>query len=74
MKFGIAPYFVELFNSQLKDLKYFVALFDESFNCVEKKKKIDLHIRLWDSNKDVVAKRYYSSESLGKSSANDIFR
>ena len=25
---GIAPYFVELLNSQLKDVKYVVALFD----------------------------------------------
>ena len=39
VKFGIAPYSVELMNSQLKDLKYFVALFDESFNCVAKKTK-----------------------------------
>ena len=72
VKFGIAPYFVELLNSQLKYLEYFVALFDESFNCVAKKKQMDLHIRFWDTNKDVVATRYYSSEFLGKSSANDI--
>ena len=39
VKFGIAPYFVELLNSHLKDLEYFVVLFDESFNCVAKKPK-----------------------------------
>ena len=39
------PYFVELLNSQLNDLEYFVALFVESFNCFEKKKKkVDLLI------------------------------
>ena len=38
VKFGIAPYFLELLNSQVKDLEHFVALFDESFNCVAKKK------------------------------------
>ena len=37
VKFGIAPYFVELLNSQLKDIEYVVALFDESFNCIAKK-------------------------------------
>ena len=31
--------FVELFNSQLKDIEHFVAFFDESFNCVAKKPK-----------------------------------
>ena len=39
VKFGIAPYFVKLLNSQLKNLQYFVALFNESFNYVAKKKK-----------------------------------
>ena len=39
VKFGIALYIVELLNSQLKDLEYFVPLFDESFNCVAKKNK-----------------------------------
>ena len=39
VKFGIAPYSVKLLNSQLKNLQYFVALFNESFNYVEKKKK-----------------------------------
>ena len=55
VKFGIAPYFVELLNSHLKDLEYFVVLFDESFNCVAKKKKkqMDLHIRFLYSNKGV---------------------
>ena len=39
---------------------------------MSKQKKRDLHILFWDSNKDVVATRYYSSEFLGRSSANDI--
>ena len=72
VKFGIPPYFVELFNSQMEDVEYFVALFEESFNCVAKKTQTDLHIRFWYFNKDVVATRYYSSEFLGTSSANDI--
>ena len=72
MTFGIAPYFVELLNSQLKDIEYLVALFDESFNCVAKKtKQMDFHIRFWNSNKGVVAARYYSLEFLVKSSGND---
>ena len=39
LKFRMAPYFVELLISQLKDLEYFVAFFDESFNCVAKTKQ-----------------------------------
>ena len=73
VKFRIAPYFVELLISQLKE--YFAVFFDESFNCVAKtkkrKNKLDLHIRFRDSNKDIVATRYYSQEFLDKSSTND---
>ena len=72
MKFGIALYFVQLLNCQLKDLEYFVALFDESFNCVAKNYQMNLHIRFSDSNKDVVATRSYSSEFLGKTTKNYI--
>ena len=56
----------------MKDIEYFVALFDESFNYVAKKNEMDFHIRFWDSNKGIVARRYYSLEFLGKSSANGI--
>ena len=72
-KFGILPYFVELLNSQLKDVDHFVTLFDESFNCNVKTNQVDLHIQFCDSNKDIATARYYVSEFLGKSSANDIW-
>ena len=65
MKFGIAPYFVELLNSQLKDVEYFLALFDESFNSVSKKTKTN------GLAYSILGFKYYSSEFLGKSSAND---
>ena len=39
VKFGIAHYFDKLLSSQLKDIKYFVTLFDESFNCAGKTPK-----------------------------------
>ena len=39
----------------------------------KKKKQKTKATAIWDSNKDVVATRYYSSEFLGKSSANDLY-
>ena len=67
VKFGIAPYFVELLNSQLKDVEYFLALFDESFNSVSKKTKTN------GLAYSILGFKYYSSEFLGKSSANDTW-
>ena len=37
VKFGVAPCFIELLNSQSKDVQYILALFDKSFNCLAKK-------------------------------------
>ena len=45
LNYGIAPYFLELLNTQWVELEHFVALFDESYNKVEKQGKIDLHIQ-----------------------------
>ena len=45
LSYGIAPYFLELLNTQLMELEHFVALFDESYNKVEKQGQIDLHIQ-----------------------------
>ena len=70
--YGIASYFVQLLNDQLKELEHFVALFDESYNKVVKRSQMDLHVRFWDLSSDIVATRYYSSEFLGKTSAEDI--
>ena len=48
----------------------FCGIFDESIDCIVKANQVDL--QFWDSSKGIVAKRYYSSEFLGKSSANEI--
>ena len=36
VNYGISPYFFELLESKLRHAKFFVALFDESFNHVSK--------------------------------------
>ena len=73
VKFGIAPYFVELLNSQLKDLEHFASLFDESFNCVAKKiKKNGSVYSVLGFQQRPCSYKVISSEFHGKSSANDI--
>ena len=47
VKFGIAPYFVELLNSQLKDLNVLSHYLMNPLTVLKKNKKnqVDLHIR-----------------------------
>ena len=73
IKYGIAPYFLELLNQQLEECPFYVALFDESYNRIAKENQMDMHIRYWDTNENIVATRYYNSDYLGKSSAKDVF-
>ena len=54
-------------------MDYFVGLFDESYNHVSKKSQMDLHVRYWDCVKNEVVTRYYSSQFLGKASAQDVY-
>lgn len=71
VNYGITPYFLELLNSQPKELEHYLTLFDDSFNHVVKQSQI--HIQFWDSSNNSVATRYYSSENLGKAEATNVY-
>lgn len=69
--FGIAPYFKSLVMERIKSAQNgYVLLFDESLNQKTQSKQMDIHVRFWDN--DVVATRYFSSEFMGHSTAEDM--
>ena len=47
-------------------------MFDELYNDAAKKNQMELHIRYWDFQKNVLATRSYGFDFLRKSSAKDI--
>ena len=53
-RFGLAPYFRDLFLDDIKVSDEFVILFDESLNFATQRKQMDLHVRLWDVNSGIV--------------------
>lgn len=71
-KFGLAP-FIKRELSQTSR-KPFVVMFDESYNHTTKNKQMDIHIRKWSSDETGphVVSRYYGSEFLGHSRAEDM--
>ena len=72
ISFGIAPCFKEMLSNVLNGVTHYVALFDESYNKVTKNGQMDIHIRFWDPTENIVKTRYWTSEFLGKASANDL--
>lgn len=72
MNFGLAPYFAARLLNQLKDVDYFVISFDESMNSVIKEEQMDLIIRFWDTQKNKVVTRFFTSEFLGHTTAKDL--
>jgi hypothetical protein len=56
----------------LKDLDFFVIMFDESHNSVLQQKQLDIHVRYWDPSKNCVISRYYTSNFLGHGRAEAV--
>ena len=53
-------------------VKYIVVCFDESVNEVIQKEQMDICVQLWDSNRNKMAVRYFSSAFLGHITAKDL--
>ena len=64
VKFRLSPYFL--------NASHYVALFDECYNNAAKENQMDVHIRYWDFQKNIVLRQFYGPDFLGKSSAKDI--
>ena len=47
LTYGMAPYFKDTFVQNLKEIPFYSASFDESYNKVMKQGQMDLHIRYW---------------------------
>lgn len=70
--FGIAPFYKAELIDELNSTSFMVVGFDESLNKVTKKQQMDMNVRFWDSNSNMVVTRYLTSEFLGRSRALDL--
>ena len=64
VKFRLSPYFL--------NASHCVALFEECYNNAVKENQMDVHIRYWDFQKNIVLREFYGSDFWGKSSAKEI--
>ena len=69
---GLAPYFAEKLVSSINECAFYVACFDEALNKIAQKGQMDIVIRYWDRESNMVATRYLTSVFLGHASARDL--
>ena len=75
IKFRLAPYFEEDLITKLKKSgNVFVLSFDESFNKIVQKEQMDIRLRFWDGDKNQIVDRYFTSQFLGHTRANDLLK
>ena len=72
--FGLAPYFHEQLLATISDVPFHSLSFDESFNSVTKNEQLDIAVRFWDVKLSKSVTRYFGSEYLGHSTAEDLLR
>ena len=70
--YGLSPYFHNQVEQMISIVKYIVVCFDESLNEVIQKEQMDICVQFWDSNRNKMAARYFSSAFLGDTTAKDL--
>ena len=58
---GIGPYYKTKLIDKIKSRSYFVASYDESLNRNFQEEQMDIHIRYFDCNKNMVETKYFDS-------------
>jgi hypothetical protein len=69
---GLAPYFKNKLDEDIKKCPVFVACFDEALNKIAQRGQMDIVIRYWSKESGGVATRYLSSAFLGHATAADL--
>ena len=69
---GLAPFFHRSIVDSVKNTDEFTACFDEALNKIAQRGQMDMHVRYWDTSKNVVVSRYLTSTFMNRATANDI--
>lgn len=69
---GLAPYFQEMLQNNMKQCSDYVVCFDESLNKFVQRGQMDLCVRFWEVNLQKVSTRYWNSVFLGRATADHL--
>lgn len=73
--YGLASYFSDILRKTLKECNQVVVCFDESLNKVAQRGQMDLVIRFWDQEENIVVSKYLKSVFIeGRATAENILK
>ena len=72
INFAIAPYFLEIFISELKSCNYYSISLDGSLNDITQTCQMDACVCHWSSSKNQICVHYLDSKFMGHATANDL--
>ena len=72
--FGIAQYFKDKLYQHISKCEFFSLCFDGSVNKFIQKDQVDIIIRFWDEEAQIVTSRYLDSQFLGHAKAADLVK
>lgn len=70
--YGLAPFFRNVLEQELKACKFFSIGFDEALNDVVQRGQMDFIIRYYDMRRRETITHYYNSSFLGRASAKHL--
>lgn len=70
--FGLGPYFQKILINDIIEYELFAISFDESLNKVSQKAQMDLIVRYWNDDSNMVNTRYLTSSFLEWDTANHL--
>lgn len=72
ISYGIAPYVKKNLLKNVQKACFYVISFDESMNSVLQEEQLDVILRFWDANDNMVKTRYFDSQFLRRPNAENL--
>ena len=71
ISYGIRPYYKLVLNNEIKAFSYYSTFFDETLNKVTQQEQMDIYVSFWNSDRKRVELRYFETDFMGRTTAND---
>ena len=72
INFGLAPYYRHILNEDIKRSPFYTAIFDETLNQMVQEEQMDVFIRYWSEDNQMVVTRYFESKFMRRPNTENI--
>ena len=71
---GLGPYFHTRLTAMLNSCSEYVVCFDEALNRVVQRGQMDIIMRYWDTETNLISSHYFNAAFLGHATADDLLQ